>query len=152
MAFEKDIIERKQSELHYKYGVHIDSTLIVFFLILEEKYGKDSEELRSAVAKIKNSQKTLQVQNNTQAFWHGFGMWGVSSIVAAILVVVIFLRMPSKQLPAEGQQFYKTAAGYQSLIKVQPGQDPQKVLRNLSGQIVIKNGEYYLKVNIDSAK
>ena len=96
MQFEKDLIERKQSELHAKYGIHIDSSIVVMILLMQDELKKESELLHVAAEKINNSQKTFQAQNSAQAFWHGFGLWGLSSVFFLILAVSTFLFVSSQ--------------------------------------------------------
>ena len=51
MQYDKDFIERKQSELHAKYGIHIDSSIVVMILQMQDELKKDSELLHVAAKK-----------------------------------------------------------------------------------------------------
>lgn len=92
MRYDKEYIERRQSELHAKYNERIDTTIVVILLELEERTEAQRLILEEATKKINAAQKInhYNFTSNKQAFWFGFGKFGLAAIVL-IISLFIFL-------------------------------------------------------------
>lgn len=95
MKYDDNYISRMKSELHAKYGVQMDSSIIVMMIELKEQVEKDSLVLQKAENKLKVSQKVFQPTNDRQVVLFGLSTWGIPSIIMAFLFVSIYYFKPT---------------------------------------------------------
>ena len=150
MQFDKDFIERKQSELHAKYGVHVDRSIVVMILQMQDELKEDSELLNAAAQKINSSQKTFQPQNSAQAFWHGMGSYGLALIITGLLCIGLYFYRTQSQTVTASQSLATFDVSRNdsvfALMKAPKNIDYTNFLKSASIQPVLIRGEYYISI------
>ena len=98
MSISTEELLQLKRELSAKYNTDFDKELMPLMAELRETRLVVDEGLRSALstleqaaARVNASQKTVQFTSSSQAFWHGFGKWGVMGTMTVILAFVCFL-------------------------------------------------------------
>lgn len=130
--------KKLRSEISYKFDIELDETALGIVRIISYQqsifFGEQNKKLEEAIRDINSSKQSLEVSKNkpkSQAFWFGFGLWGLSICTFILCACASFLYWESVQaeelLFPEKYKWYK--AYYQILKNVDP-KTTQSILKS----------------------
>lgn len=109
-------VKKLRAAIFLKYGYELDDTSLVILYILTDQqnatFSNQNKKIDGATEKINNSQRSLQVDKDHpgwQAFWFGFGKWGLALIIAitAALFMLSFYLENEKENRSATLEWYK---------------------------------------------